>query len=83
VTTLASSARVHSPTTVSEGVEEVTESCGHCNRHVQFRRSIPRLSAQTSAHFNWSGSSSGGRSVSSGGRSFGGGRSSGGASGSW
>lgn len=84
VTTLTTTSRVRSPTTASEGVEEVTESCGHCNRHVQFRRSIPRLSAQTSSHVNWSGSSSGGRSVSSGGGSFGGGRSSGGgASGSW
>lgn len=84
VTTLTTTSRVRSPTTVSEGVEEVTESCGHCNRHVQFRRSIPRLSAQTSSHVNWSGSSSSGRSVSSGGGSFGGGRSSGGgASGSW
>jgi len=83
VTTLTTSARVHSPTTVSEGVEEVTESCSHCNRHVQFRRSIPRLSAQASSHVNWSGSSSS-RSSSFGGGFSGGGRSSGGgASGSW
>lgn len=79
VTTLTTTSRVRSPTTDSEGTEEVTESCRHCGRHVEFQRSIPRLPAARSSNVSWSSGSS-----SRGGSSFGGGRSSGGgASGSW
>lgn len=86
VTELTTASRLRAPTRSSEGVEEVTESCGHCGRQVQFHRSIPRLVEKTSSGMHWSSGSSG-SSRSSGGRSpsgGSGGRSSGGgASGGW
>lgn len=84
VTELTTTARLRSPTTSSEGLEEVTESCRHCGRSVHFQRSIPRVAQPTSSNINWSSSSSSSRSSSFGGGFSGGGRSSGGgASGSW
>jgi len=84
LTELTTTARLRSPTTSSEGLEEITESCRHCGRSVHFQRSIPRVAEPTSSSINWSSGSSGSSPSFGGGSSFGGGRSSGGgASGGW
>lgn len=74
------------PTTMKEGLSEVTERCEYCSYRHKYREKIPRLSTSSTSGSDWSGGgfSSGGSSGGgfsgggSSGGSFGGGSSGGG-----